>query len=45
MGVGDDILLKGELLKRVKLNTWIPKSREEEFGEAILKAFKEFLAG
>lgn len=42
-GLGiDGEVLKGELLKRVKVDNWIPESKEREFATAIFKAYESF---
>lgn len=44
LGIDGDVL-KEELLKRVKVNNWVPESREEVFATAIFEAYKNLLQG
>jgi len=42
-GLGiDGEVLKEEPLKRVKVDNWIPESKEREFATAIFKAYESF---
>ena len=38
----DGEVLKEEPLKRVKVDNWIPESKEREFATAIFKAYESF---
>ncbi len=41
LGINDNIL-KEELLKRVKVSSYIPESREREFTTTIFETYKTF---
>lgn len=41
LGIDGEVLKKG-LLKRVKVDNWIPESKEREFATAIFKAYESF---
>lgn len=40
--IKNEDVLKEELLKRVKVNNYIPESREEEYKSALLEVYKNF---
>ena len=40
----DEPILIPELLARIRIHNWIPKSREKELGEIALNEFNRFLS-